>query len=356
MTRSESEKKKNENTGCSLCPRNCHTERRKGFCAGYERTDDVPTADLKGERDIVTLSRVALHYFEEPCISGTRGSGTVFFTGCNLRCVFCQNRTIALGHHGKEVSLERFTEDLLRLQEQGANNINLVTPSHYVPQIVRVLSALRQDERLRIPVVYNTASYEKVNAVRALEGLVDVYLPDLKYYSSELSKAYAAAPDYFEVASRAIREMVRQVTEGGGPSVFSEKEGVLATEKERHSASLRTPPKFCGIEEGILTRGIIIRHLVLPGHTEDSKKIISYLHAEYGNEVTLSIMNQYTPCISPEDPMAKKYPELTRRLTEREYDKVVDYAIQIGVENALIQEGPTALESFIPSFENLEGV
>ena len=356
MTRSESERMKNKNAGCSLCPRNCHTERCKGFCAGNERTDDVQPTDLIGERETIMLSRAALHYFEEPCISGTRGSGTVFFTGCNLRCVFCQNRTIALGNHGKTISLERFTEDLLRLQEQGANNINLVTPSHYVPQIVRVLSALRRDERLRIPVVYNTASYEKVNAVRALEGLVDVYLPDLKYYSPELSKAYAAAPDYFEVASRAIREMVRQVTEGGGPSVFSEKEGVSAAEKVQCSASLRTPPKFCGIEEGILTRGIIIRHLVLPGHTEDSKKIISYLHAEYGNEVTLSIMNQYTPCISPEDPTAKNYPELTRRLTEREYDKVIDYAIQIGVENALIQEGPTASESFIPSFENLEGV
>ena len=268
----------------------------------------------------IRAARAALHMWEEPCISGKEGSGAIFFTGCPIGCVFCQNRDIALGKAGKAISLHRLTEIMLELQDKGANNINLVTPTQYVPQIIEAVRMAREGMsagRLRIPVLYNTGSLETPETVRKLEDTVDIFLPDLKYFSTELSEKYSGSVDYFRTATVAIREMVR----------------------------ISGPCEFDG--RGMMKRGTIVRHLILPGHTEDSKKILSYLHETYGNDIYISIMNQYTPMPGIE----KKYPELGRRVTRREYDKVVDFAIDIGIENAYIQEGGTQKESFIPAFD-----
>ncbi len=288
---------------CNLCPRNCNADRDHGK-AGY--------CSVTGE---IRVARASLHMWEEPPISGSNGSGTVFFTGCALRCVYCQNRKIALADLGETISVSHLAEIFLKLQELRAHNINLVTPSHYVPQIVEALGKARQ-EGLMLPVVYNTGSYEKVETLRMLEGLVDIYLPDCKYYSSKLAARYSNAPDYFEVASAAIAEMVRQV----GKPVF---------------------------ESDLLKRGVVVRHMILPGNTKDSKAVLQYLHDTYGEDIYISIMNQYTPL-----EVMENYPEINRRVTKREYAKVIDYALSIGIENAFIQEGDTAKESFIPDFED----
>ena len=297
---------------CRLCPRSCGANRlqkQTGFC---------------GETAQIRLARAALHFWEEPCISGVNGSGAVFFCGCTLCCVFCQNAAISGGETGRIVSSERLGEIFCQLQEMGAHNINLVTPTQFVPQIASVLASLKQEPaKLKLPVVYNTGSYESLQTLRQMDGLADVYLPDLKYVSTELSGKYSHAADYFSVASAAIEEMVRQT----GSPVFQE------TLTSSGPVSL-------------MTRGVIVRHLVLPGHTKDSKKVIEYLYKTYGNTIYISIMNQYTPM-----PSMTAYPELNRRLTRREYDSVVDYAINLGVENAFIQEGDTAKESFIPPFD-----
>lgn len=291
---------------CRLCPRGCGVDRdagKRGYCK--------ETSEIK-------VARAALHYWEEPCISGETGSGTVFFSGCPLQCVFCQNREIADDRVGKLISEERLAEIFLMLQEEGANNINLVTPTHYVPQIRGALRRAKS-QGLRLPIVYNTGSYECVDTLRMMDGLVDIYLPDLKYADSRLSQRYSHAPDYFEVAARAIQEMVRQVGE----------------------------PQFA---ETLLRRGVIVRHLVLPGCTGDSKEVVRYLYETYGDRIYISIMNQFT---SMKDLSA--YPELMRRVSETEYDEVVEYALSLGVENGFIQEGETAEESFIPPFD-LSGV
>lgn len=293
---------------CTLCPRNCRADRlhgKTGYCG--------QTAEMKA-------ARAALHMWEEPCISGETGSGTVFFSGCQLGCVFCQNHNIALGKTGQTITNERLVEIFFELKAKGANNINLVTPTHFVPQIAQ---ALREADRqgLALPIVYNTSSYENVDTLRILEGLVDIYLPDFKYYDESISKRYANASDYADQAKKAIAEMVRQA----GNPVFDE-------------------------ETGLMKKGVIVRHLVLPGQAEDSKKIIRYLYETYGDAIYISIMNQYTPVNE-----LTKFPELNRTLTEAEYDEVVDYAISLGVENGFIQEGETAQESFIPEFD-LEGI
>ena len=291
---------------CTLCPRNCFVNRKlgeKGIC---------------GQSSTLKVARAALHFWEEPCISGEKGSGAVFFSGCALHCVFCQNQEIANGSVGKEISKERLSEIFLELQEKGANNINLVTPGHFVPQIVPAIERAR-NQGLNLPIVYNTSSYENVDSIRKLEGIVDIYLPDFKYMSSSLSKKYSHAPDYSEVAKKVVAEMVRQT----GAASFYEKEG-----------------------QELMQRGVIVRHLILPGCMEDSKNIIRYLHDAYGDTIYLSIMNQFTPLKNVE-----KYPELNRKLTEDEYDEVVDFAIDLGVENGFIQEGETAEESFIPEFD-----
>ncbi|MBQ8592211.1 MAG: radical SAM protein [Lachnospiraceae bacterium] len=296
---------------CTLCPRNCSVDRmigKTGYC---------------GQTDKIYVARAALHMWEEPCISGEEGSGTVFFCGCPLRCIFCQNHKIALGKEengekiGKEISIVRLKEIFLELQTKGANNINLVTGTHYIPQIAKALS-LAKAEGLIIPVVYNTSGYERVESLRLLEGLVDIYLPDMKYVSKELSKEYSNAENYFEVASKAIEEMVRQV----GEPIFDDR--------------------------GLIKKGVIVRHLVLPGSTKDSKAVFDYLWNAYGNRIYISIMNQYTPM-----QQIKNHPLLSRKVTKREYQKVVDYALSLGWENGFIQEGETAKESFIPGFNGV---
>lgn len=287
-----------------MCPRGCHVKRQDGERGYCGMTQDI------------VIARAALHFWEEPCISGSKGSGAVFFTGCQLRCVFCQNHKIAIGKVGKAVSIERLVEIFFELKEKGANNINLVTPTHYVPQLCDALKYAKK-KGLDIPIVYNTGSYERVETLRMLEGLVDVYLPDCKYKSSELSGKYSNAPDYFEIADAALEEMVRQVGE----------------------------PDFDA--DGMIKKGVIVRHMVLPGCTKDSKDVLKHLYSKYGNSIYISIMNQYTPVGE-----LIKYPELKRKVTKREYDKVIDYAIDIGIENGFIQEGDTAKESFIPDFSD----
>ena len=297
-----------EQNRCRLCPRMCGADRKngeRGFC---------------GETSEIRAARAALHMWEEPCISGTRGSGTVFFTGCVLRCAYCQNGNIACGNTGKVISIDRLAEIFIELQERGAHNINLVTPTHFVPQIREAIIKAKE-KGLMLPIVYNTGSYENVETLRMLDGLVDIYLPDLKYYSSELSKKYSEAHNYFEVATAAIAEMVRQVG----------------------------TPEFD--DEGIMTKGVIVRHLLLPGCIEDSKRIIKYLYDTYGDDIYVSIMNQYTPMKGIE----VRYPELANKVSYSEYDRLTDYAIDIGIENGFIQEGDTAEESFIPDFD-MEGI
>lgn len=295
---------------CDLCPRKCLVDRKKG------------EKGICGQTENLKVARAALHFWEEPCISGDAGSGAVFFSGCPLHCVFCQNENIANGTVGKEISLERLVDIFLELQEKRANNINLVTPGHFVPQIVKALDQARK-EGLTLPVVYNTSSYETVDTIKMLEGYVDIYLPDFKYMSPGLSKKYSHAPDYAEVAKAVIAEMVRQT----GKAVFVN-----------------------GDEDNLILRGTIVRHLTLPGCMEDSMQILKYLHETYGDTIYISIMNQFTPLSNLE-----KYPELNRKITDEEYETLVDYAIDIGIENGFVQEGDTAEESFIPAFD-CEGV
>ena len=292
---------------CRLCPRNCGVNRlegQRGFCG----------ADAK-----IRAARAALHMWEEPCISGREGSGALFFSGCSLGCVFCQNRSISRGERGKEVSPERLAEIMLNLQEQKANNINLVTAGHYVPQVGAAL-ALAREQGLCLPVVYNSSGYEKPETLRLLEGLVDIYLPDFKYMSPELVASCSRAPDYPEIAKAALEEMVRQAGS----------------------------PRFD--ERGMMTGGVIVRHLLLPGHVADSKKVVEYLYGTYGNRIYISLMNQYTPM-----PAVAGDPLLSRKVTKREYSRLVDYALSLGLEQGFIQEGETAKESFIPEFDG-EGV
>ena len=298
---------------CSLCPRNCNINRNngmKGYC---------------GENTTVRIARASLHMWEEPCLSGTRGSGTVFFSGCALHCVYCQNSCIANGDVGREITIERLSDIFIEQQDRGANNINLVTPTHFVPQIACAVEMAR-NRGLKIPIVYNTAGYEKVETLRMLDGLVEVYLPELKYYNDKIALRYSNAPDYFDVAQKAIAEMVRQI----GSTVFA------------------TDNDVC--EPDIMKKGVIVRHLMLPGQIQDSKTVVKYLYETYGDSIYISLMNQYTPMPG----IGEKYPELAGTITGEEYDELVDYAIELGVENGFIQEGETALESFIPDF-NMEG-
>ena len=277
------------------------------------------TTGYCGVKNTLRVARAALHFWEEPCISGEEGSGAVFFTGCNLRCVFCQNFQIARAEQGKEITIERLAEIFLELQEQKANNINLVTATHYVPQVVEALK-LAKEQGLHIPVVYNCGGYESVETLKMLEDLVDIYLPDFKYVDTERAKRYSHAENYPEVAKAALAEMVRQQPE----AEFDER--------------------------GIMKKGVIVRHLMLPGGIKDSKAVVKYLYETYGDQIYISLMNQYTPL-----PHVEEYPEINRKVKKFEYDRLVDYAISLGVENGFIQEGETAEESFIPAFTN-EGV
>ena len=285
---------------CNLCPRNCGVNRHE-------------TVGVCGAGDKIKLAYYSLHQWEEPVISGTNGSGTVFFSHCNLKCIFCQNKKISTGGYGKVISNERLKEIFLELQEKGAHNINLVTPTPFVPLIADVLQEIKGKE-LMIPVVYNTSSYENVETIKIMNGLVDIYLADLKYYSNELGLKYSRCNNYFEIASKAIDEMVKQV------GTFE-------------------------IVDDLMKKGVIVRVLILPGHIEDSKKIIKYLYDKYHDDVIISIMNQYTPIEKLE------YDNLNRKVTDDEYDEVVNYAYDLGVRMAFMQEGETQSESFIPDFD-----
>ena len=345
---------------CALCPRDCHVNRlqgQRGFC---------------GESGVLRAARAALYYTEEPVISGRNGSGTVFFSGCNLGCIYCQNRQISRpgrdfpaaapvffggtpgfpdesgNENGKktageprlprliELSSERLSEIFFELEAEGAHNINLVTPEHFVPLLIPALDRAKR-QGLTIPVVYNTGSYEKVEAVRALEGLVDVWLPDLKYVSSILSARHTGAADYFSCASAAIAEMVRQCPE----PVFSD-----------GSHTIDCPDDA---DDPLMIRGVLVRHLALPGCGQDSRAVLRYLHETYGDRIFISIMNQYTPMPQVFDGKRGEKtisdPNLCRHLTEEEYDALVDYAIDLGIQNGFIQESGTVSPSYIPVFD-----
>lgn len=293
---------------CMICPRNCGIDRslgEKGYC---------------GETGRIRIARAALHFWEEPVICGERGSGAVFFTGCNLKCIFCQNAGIAAGKAGKEVSVKRLSEIFMELQNKGAVNINLVTASHYILQVAEAILLARK-AGLSVPVVYNTSSYEKPETLKVLEGLVEIYLPDFKYEDEKLAANYSKAADYPAVAKEAIEEMYRQV----GAAEFD-------------------------ADTGMMKKGVIVRHLVMPGAVKNAKAIIDYLYGAYGDDIYFSLMNQYTPMKEFVD-----FPELNRRVTKREYDRVIQYALDKGIKNAFIQEGETAKISFIPPFD-CEGV
>lgn len=288
---------------CNLCPRNCLMDRSK-------------TPGICGMKDKLVIARASLHMWEEPCISGESGSGTIFFSGCNLKCIFCQNREISSKLVGKKVSIEEFAKICLNLQKQGANNINLVTPTHFVPLIVEGIKLARKNG-LIVPIVYNTGSYETKETIQMLDGIIDIYLPDLKYYDDNYAIKYSHAPNYFKVATEAIQEMVKQV----GKPTFD--------------------------DNGMMKKGVIVRHLMMPGLIEDTKQILNYLYKTYQDDIYISIMNQYTPIKN-----FKQYPELNQKVSEEDYDEVVNYALDLGIKNAFIQEGDTASESFIPDFLN----
>lgn len=298
---------------CTLCPRNCKVNRAGG---------EAGVCGVSG--DGILGARAALHMWEEPCISGEHGSGTVFFSGCPLRCIYCQNYEIAHAETGKQISVERLAEIFLELAEKGANNINLVTPTHYTPEIVQAVT-LARGAGLTLPIIYNCSGYEKVETLRQLAGIVDIYLTDFKYMDREIAARYSKAPDYPEIAKKALQEMVRQT----GAPVFGE-----------------SPSG----EQDMLGSGVIVRHLLLPNCLQNGKEVVRYVYETYGDAVYLSLMNQYTPL-----PQVKNIPELNRKVTEREYEKLIDYAIDLGVECAFIQEGETAEESFIPAF-TCEGI
>ncbi len=289
-------------TACSLCPRRCGVVREKGQL-GY-----------CGEGSRIKIGRAALHFWEEPSISGECGSGTVFFSGCNLACVYCQNRAISAEHTGRFVTEDELCDIFLSLQSEGAHNINLVTPTHFIPQIAKSL-VMAKKRGLRIPIVYNCGGYESVEALKMLSGLIDIYMPDLKYFDDKYAKKYSSAPGYFKSATLAIAEMFSQV----GRNQFD--------------------------ENGIMQRGVLVRHMMLPGLLFDSKKIIDYLHSEYGDDIFISIMSQYTPL-----PWVERYPEINKKISREYYSSLVDYAASIGVKNAYIQDGEAASESFIPEF------
>ena len=285
---------------CSLCARRCGIDRRN-------------TVSYCGASIDVSIARAALHFWEEPPISGEMGSGTVFFSGCSLSCIFCQNREISRGRAGKSVTVERLAEIMLELQAKGAHNINLVTPTHYIPSVAEAVRIAKQ-QNLSVPVVYNTGSYDTPDALKLLDGLVDIYLPDMKYYTQKTAEAYSNAANYPEAAKAAIAEMFRQV----GEPTFDEK--------------------------GIMKKGLIVRILLLPGHVAEAKLCLKYLLDTYGDKIYISLMNQYTP-------MPNMQPPLNRKVTREEYAQLTDYAERLGLTNGFTQEFGTASESFIPPFD-----
>ena len=285
---------------CSLCPRNCNAVRYADRGEGYCRCGYLPK-----------IARAAPHFWEEPCISGTKGSGTIFFSGCVLSCVFCQNEKISVGHSGKIITKDELIDYVKKLEDMGVHNINLVSPTPYIDSIIEAFTKYKPS----VPVVYNTGGYEKAETIRRLDGIVDIYLPDLKYIRSELSAKYSGAKDYFAYASSALKEMVRQT----GSPVFD--------------------------ENGIMQRGTIVRHLILPKNTKNSIEVLHYLDSEYGENILISLMGQYVPLGK-----AEKYPEINRCITPREYDKVLSVLEELSLDG-FAQELDSANKDYVPDFD-----
>lgn len=294
--------------GCRLCPRECLADRKRG-AAGY----------CKVTGSGIRAARAALHFWEEPCISGTVGSGTIFFSGCTLRCVYCQNREISAGQMGIEISIERLVEIFFELQKKGAANINFVTPDHYTDQIAEAVR-LAKKQGFSLPFVYNCSGYEKTETLQMLEGLIDIYLTDFKYMKEETARRYSKAANYPETVKAALKEMVRQ----------------------------QPQPEFD--LDGMMKKGVIVRHLLLPAHRKEGEQIVEYVYNNYGSQVYLSLMSQYTPLEGLED-----YPEINRRITKREYERFVDYVLSLGIEQAFVQERESVGAEYIPAFEG-EGI
>ncbi len=288
---------------CNMCPRNCNIDRENkvGFCSVGEK---------------IKIARAELHFWEEPCISGTKGSGTVFFSGCPLKCVYCQNSEISASAYGKEITVERLAEIFKELEEKGAHNINLVTPTHYAKQISEALKIYKPN----IPIVYNCSGYEKIETLKKLDGIIDIYLTDIKYFDSDVSRKYSKAEDYFNIASSAVKEMIRQQPE----NVFD--------------------------NNAIMQKGVIIRHLVLPLNLNQTRKIFEWIKNNLPQNVIISLMSQYIPLGK-----ANEYKEINRKITQREYDKAIDMFFEFGFENGFMQELSSSKEGFIPPF-NLAGV
>lgn len=288
---------------CNLCPRMCRVDRsiKTGFC---------------GAGDKIKIARASLHYWEEPCISGKNGSGTIFFSGCQLKCCFCQNYQISAENFGKEITVKRLAEVFLELQEKKAENINLVSPTQYVPWIIKALDTVKND--LKIPVIYNSSGYETAETIKMLDGYIDIYLPDLKYFDSEISRKYSSAPNYFEIASKAVMQMFRQ----SGPLIF---------------------------DNGMLKKGTLVRHMVLPSQRKDSEKILIWISENFPkNKILFSLMSQYTPFWK-----SSEYKEINRRISTYEYDFVLDKTLKLGL-NGFMQERSSAKEEYTPPFD-LEG-
>ena len=288
---------------CSICPRNCRIDRTKGqigYCqSGHE----------------IKAALASVHMWEEPPISGSCGSGTIFFSGCNLRCVFCQNYTISSENSGKTISTERLSEIMLEQQARGVHNINLVTATHFIPSIIKAVQKAKNNG-LKIPIVYNTGGYEKVESIKMLEGTVDIYLPDIKYFSSELSLKYSGASDYFSYASDAVLEMYRQT----GNNIYD--------------------------DNGIMKSGVIIRHMIMPSHREDSYKVLDWIRDNIGTEACVSLLSQYTPAYN-----AEKYKEINRKLMSLEYTRVIEHFFDIGLKNGFMQEKSSAESKYTPIFD-----
>ena len=290
---------------CTLCPRMCKVNRYKelGFCKCNNK---------------IKIALAKLFFYEEPPISGMNGSGTIFFSGCNLKCCFCQNMEISRFNKGKIITIKRLSEIMIELQEKHAHNINLVTPTMYIPSIIKAIKKAKKNG-LNIPIIYNSSGYERVDAIKLLDGLIDVYLPDFKYFENKLSSKYSGANNYVENAKLVIDEMVKQT----GPCIFD--------------------------KNGLIKKGTIIRHLMLPNLPEDTKKILDYLYNNYHDDIYISIMNQYTPN------KYVKFNELKNPIKKNDYEEIIDYAIDLGITNAFCQMEETVSESFVPVF-NFEGI
>ena len=286
---------------CLLCPRKCGIDRNveTGFCRAENK---------------VKIARAALHFWEEPCISEKNGSGTVFFSHCTLKCIYCQNRKISTGGSGYYVTERELADIFINLQNRGANNINLVTPTHYVPQIINALD-IAKENGLTLPILYNCGGYESIQTIKMLDGYIDIYMPDMKYFDDKYAIKYSSAPNYFGTAAAALNEMYSQVGD----------------------AELD--------ENGIMKKGMLVRHLMLPHLLFDTKKIMDYLRKTYGDKIYISLMSQYTPM-----PVVENIPELNKKLNPKQYETMIEYCIEHGMENVFIQEGEAASESFIPEF------